>query len=104
MPPKRKKLGRPPGSKNKKPSVKDLANKLAKIKRNNIEESVRTPTDYQCTVCDKYFPSKKALLKHKALEVSKVIYTKVSCGAYISLTYAYSVYSNYFKRFFSTLL
>ncbi|CAB3249246.1 unnamed protein product [Arctia plantaginis] len=76
MPPKRKKLGRPPGSKNKKPSVKDLANKLAKIKRNNIEESVKTTTDYQCTVCDKYFPSKKALLKHKAIEVSKVIYTK----------------------------
>lgn len=73
MPPKRKKLGRPPGSKNKKPSAKKVALKVTPKIEDNSTDII---TDFECSVCNKYFPTKNALIKHKALEISQVIYTK----------------------------
>lgn len=72
MPPKHKRLGRPPGSKNKK-----TANKISKrIKAKKTRESADNKPEFLCTVCNEYFPSEKELLKHKAEELSNVIYAK----------------------------
>lgn len=80
MPPKRKKIGRPLGSKNKKPT-KNAANKSRKIKIKTKKEKLSdSEKDYECNNCNKFFPTKDALAKHIAIESSRVFYTKVNNG------------------------
>ncbi|XP_075982771.1 uncharacterized protein LOC142981008 [Anticarsia gemmatalis] len=72
MPPKRKKLGRPPGSKNKRTSGKDV-NKI-KLKKNG--KSADNRTRFQCNMCNNNFPTLKALRTHEKLELSNVFNIK----------------------------
>lgn len=83
MPPKRKKLGRPPGSKNKKSSNKNRVHfKSVMIAKKKNDKSSAKKIKYVCNVCNKEFPTGKAMLTHrvcqKGLQFPDVIFTKVN--------------------------
>lgn len=86
MPPKRKKLGRPPGPKNKK---RKTTNKNL-VKKNSYsvlipkkEKEISSPdVEYICNICNKNFKTGKELLVHhkrcRALSYSDIVLAKVN--------------------------
>lgn len=98
MPPKRKKLGRPPGSKNKKRKTfnkKHLKNDSCSAVTPKKEKATSSPiNECVCNVCNKNFKTEKELLKHhrrcRALEYNEMVFSKVNKVYYLTYVYLHS--------------